>query len=162
MTALTAPPTIPIVDVPSATHRTICRRPAPAAAPFAAPQIRQWYRYTRQPQSLEQLATISCGGEEVGVALEVALDHGGSELLIRKYVIAAARDDGLDERVLVSPVQERIEAVERHEGESKRGNRCESIGAEGAAEHLSSQRRKKTAVAGARFGEIEPQRPYGR
>ena len=43
------------------------------------------------------------GGEEVGVALEVALDHGGSELLIRKSAVTAARDDGLDERVLVSP-----------------------------------------------------------
>ena len=63
------------------------------------------------------------GGEEVWVALEVALDHGGSELLIRKYVITAARDDGLDERVLVSPVEERIEAFERHEGETRRGNR---------------------------------------
>ena len=51
------------------------------------------------------------GGEEVGVALKVALDHGGSELLIRKSAVAAARDDGLDVRVLVRPVEERIEAV---------------------------------------------------
>ena len=34
-----------------------------------------------------------------------------SELLIRKSAVTAARDDGLDERVLVSPVEERIEAV---------------------------------------------------